>query len=335
MIIFMLTSKKIGMIGTGNMGNALIDGLIRSGAALPENIICSDASEQQLASVREKYGVETTTDNIAVVKAADIVIYAIKPQIMAAVLKETADFLDMSKLIISIAAGVPLAAIESLLNKALRLIRVMPNVAVAVREGATAVAAGGHADKQDVELAMAIFDSVGKSIFLKENDLMDAVTGLSGSGPAYIFMIVDALADAGVKMGISRKDARVLASSLSGWSPAALTCSIRHSGYAAEQPDESGFTQRAQAVGLHTGTEAVGERALGRVAGQELQELLHVGVETDALLGAIQPLRLQGGLGSSRSSRAGGKAASQSFRCHGPHSARFRPSLPEPGGSGH
>ena len=208
----MLTNKKIGMIGTGNMGNALIDGLILSGAAQADNIICSDASERQLAPIREKYNVATTTDNIEVVNAADIIIYAIKPQIMATVLKETADYLDMSKLIISIAAGVPLAAIESLLKKNLRLIRAMPNVAVAVREGATAVAAGGHADKEDVKLAMAIFDSVGKSIFLKENNLMDAITGLSGSGPAYIFMIVDALADAGVKVGLSRKDALFLSS---------------------------------------------------------------------------------------------------------------------------
>jgi pyrroline-5-carboxylate reductase len=150
--------------------------------------------------------------DIEVVTAADIVIYAIKPQIMATVLKETADHIDMSKLIISIAAGVPLAAIESLLDKDLRLIRVMPNVAVAVREGATAIAAGGHATDEDIQLATAIFDSVGKTIFLKENYLMDAITGLSGSGPAYIFMIVDALADAGVKMGLSRKDAQVLAS---------------------------------------------------------------------------------------------------------------------------
>jgi pyrroline-5-carboxylate reductase len=208
----MLNHKKIGMIGTGNMGTALIDGLILSGAAHAENIICSDASERQLASIGEKYKVTTTTDNIAVVTAADIVIYAIKPQIMATVLKETADHIDMSKLIISIAAGVPLAAIESLLDKELRLIRVMPNVAVAVREGATAIAAGGQATEEDIQLATAIFDSVGKTIFLKENYLMDAITGLSGSGPAYIFMIVDALADAGVKMGLSRKDAQVLSS---------------------------------------------------------------------------------------------------------------------------
>ena len=208
----MLSEKKIGMIGTGNMGNALIDGLIRSGAAQAENIICSDASEIQLEPVRDKYQVMTTTDNTEVVRTADIIIYAIKPQIMATVLKETAEFLDMNKLIISIAAGVPLPAIESLLHKDLRLIRVMPNVAVAVREGATAIAAGGHATPEDIQLAMTIFNSVGKTIFLKENYLMDAITGLSGSGPAYIFMIVDALADAGVKVGLSRKDALFLAS---------------------------------------------------------------------------------------------------------------------------
>lgn len=245
----MLNDKKIGMIGTGNMGKALIDGLIASGTAKAGNIICSDASEQQLASVREKYGVETTTDNIAVVKAADIVIYAIKPQIMAAVLKETADFLDMSKLIISIAAGVPMAAIESLLDKELRLIRVMPNVAVAVREGATAVAAGGKATEEDIQLALAIFDSVGKSIFLKENYLMDAITGLSGSGPAYIFMIVDALADAGVKMGLSRKDARVLASQTILGAAKLLLETKAHPGELKDSVTSPGGTAIA---GLHT-----------------------------------------------------------------------------------
>jgi pyrroline-5-carboxylate reductase len=245
----MLNDKKIGMVGTGNMGQALIDGLIASGTAKAGNIICSDASEQQLASVREKYGVETTTDNIAVVKAADIVIYAIKPQIMAGVLKETADFLDMSKLIISIAAGVPMAAIESLLNKELRLIRVMPNVAVAVKEGATAIAAGGKATEEDIQLALAIFDSVGKTVFLKENYLMDAITGLSGSGPAYIFMIVDALADAGVKMGLSRKDARVLASQTILGAAKLLLETKAHPGELKDSVTSPGGTAIA---GLHT-----------------------------------------------------------------------------------
>ncbi len=245
----MLTTKKIGMIGTGNMGRALIDGLIGSGAAQAENIFCSDASEQQLEAIKNKYNVQTTTDNAAVASASDIIIYAIKPQIMATVLKETAEFLDMRKLIISIAAGVPMAAIESLLDKDLRLIRVMPNVAVAVREGATAIAAGGKASEEDIQLAMAIFDSVGKSIFLQENYLMDAITGLSGSGPAYIFMIVDALADAGVKMGLSRKDAQILASQTILGSAKLLLETKSHPGELKDSVTSPGGTAIA---GLHT-----------------------------------------------------------------------------------
>jgi pyrroline-5-carboxylate reductase len=145
------------------------------------------------------------------VEEADIVIFSVKPQIMEATLTETAAKLNMSKLVISIAAGVPLAAMEACISKDLRLIRVMPNIAAAVKESASAIAAGGHATKEDVQLALEIFNSIGKSIFLKENYLMDAVTGLSGSGPAYIFLIVDALADAGVKMGLSRQDSLFLA----------------------------------------------------------------------------------------------------------------------------
>ena len=206
----MLKDKKISVIGTGNMGEALVSGLISSGSSSPNNIICTDVREDKLKSVKEKYGVTTTTDNIEAVKVSEIVIYAVKPQIIASVLKETAFCLDMSKIIISIAAGVPMAAIESCLQKDLRLIRVMPNIAAFVKESASVVAAGKNATMDDIKLAMAIFDSMGKSIFIKENVLMDAVTGLSGSGPAYIFLIVDAMADAGVKVGLSREDALFL-----------------------------------------------------------------------------------------------------------------------------
>ncbi len=206
----MLNDKKIGFIGSGNMGQALISGLIVSGSAVPENIICSDVKEDTLETIRETYGVHTTKSNQEVVASSDIIVYAVKPQIMASVLRETADSLDMSKLVISIAAGVPMEAIESCLNKDLRLIRVMPNVAASVKEGAAAIAAGAHAREEDIELAMSIFNSVGRSVFLKENYLMDAVTGLSGSGPAYIFLIVDAMADAGVKVGLARQDALLL-----------------------------------------------------------------------------------------------------------------------------
>ena len=206
----MLNNKKIGLIGSGNMGEALISGLISSGSAPSKNIICSDVREERLEFIKDTYGITTTTDNLQVVTWSNIIVYAVKPQIMASVLKQTADSLDMSKLIISIAAGVPMAAIESSLNKELRLIRVMPNVAASVKEGAAAIAAGENAREEDIQLAMSIFNSVGKSVFLKENYLMDAVTGLSGSGPAYIFLIVDALADAGVKVGLSRRDALFL-----------------------------------------------------------------------------------------------------------------------------
>lgn len=208
----MLKNKKISIIGTGNMGEALLSGLISSGSSDPKNIICTDIRENRLKSIQEKYGAATTADNVKAVEASEIIIYAVKPQIIASVLRETASCLDMSKLIISIAAGVPLVAIESCLNKELRLIRVMPNIAAFVKESASVIAAGGKATEEDIKLSLAIFDSMGKSIFLKENILMDAITGLSGSGPAYIFLIVDAMADAGVKMGLSREDALFLSS---------------------------------------------------------------------------------------------------------------------------
>jgi pyrroline-5-carboxylate reductase len=206
----MLRDKKICVIGTGNMGEALISGLISSASSRPENIICTDVREATLEAVQKEYGVRTTSSNLEAVADSDIVVYAVKPQIMAAVLNETAEKLDMSKLIISIAAGVPMEAIESCLNKKLRLIRVMPNIAAAVKEAATAVAAGKHATQEDIKLAMTVFNSIGKTVFIPENYLMDAITGLSGSGPAYIFLIVEALVDAGVKVGLSRPEALLL-----------------------------------------------------------------------------------------------------------------------------
>lgn len=208
----MLNGKKVAMIGSGNMGEALVGGLVGSNSSEPDHIICTDIRREKLDEMHKRYGVRTTTDNQEAIKEAEIVLYAVKPQILAKVLKDTAAYLDMSKLIISIAAGVPMAAIESCLNKDLRLIRAMPNIAASVREGATAIAAGKHILDEDIESARTIFNSVGQCIFIEENVLMDAITGLSGSGPAYIFLIVDALADAGVKVGLSRRQSRLLAS---------------------------------------------------------------------------------------------------------------------------
>ena len=124
----MLQNKKIGFIGGGNMAEALISGLVLSKAAKPANIICSDIAQDLLDELEEKYNISTTRDNIEVAEKSEIVVYATKPQILGTVLKETSAALDTSKLIISIAAGVPLAAIASGLDKELRLIRVMPNI---------------------------------------------------------------------------------------------------------------------------------------------------------------------------------------------------------------
>lgn len=244
----MLKEKKIGIIGTGNMGQALIDGLLHSRSSVPENIICSDVKKEKLKSVREKYGITSKTNNPDVVKASDIIIYAIKPQIMTRILKETADYLDSSKIIISIAAGVPLSAIESCLNKELRLVRVMPNIAAFVREGASAIAPGRHTSEADLKIAKAVFDSVGKSVIIEES-LMDAITGLSGSGPAYIFLIVDALADAGVKMGIARDDALFLSSQTVLGAAKLLMDTKEHPGKLKDKVTSPGGTAIA---GLHT-----------------------------------------------------------------------------------
>jgi pyrroline-5-carboxylate reductase len=206
----MSKDKTFGFIGAGNMAENLLSGLIASDQAKPGNITCSDVRPQRLKELEDRYGIQTTSDNNTVIRSSEIVIYAVKPQVIADVLKETADVLDLSKLIISIAAGVPLAAIQAVVDKDLRLIRAMPNLCVAVREGAIAITAGPHAKPEDIDQAKAIFDAVGRCVFLKENHLLDPVTGLSGSGPGYVFLIIEALADAGVKMGLSRPEARQL-----------------------------------------------------------------------------------------------------------------------------
>lgn len=208
----MLHDKTIGFIGSGNMGEALISGLTGSKLTASDHIICSDIRTDRLAELQQRFAIRTTTSNREVIQQADIIVYAVKPQIISKVFGETTDDLTMDKLVISIAAGVSLAVIESLVQKDLRLIRAMPNVCVAVKEGATAITAGVHCKDKDIDLATAIFNSVGRCIAIKEDALMDAVTGLSGSGPAYIFLLMDALADAGVNVGLARDEALLLAS---------------------------------------------------------------------------------------------------------------------------
>jgi pyrroline-5-carboxylate reductase len=205
----MKKKKVIGFIGTGNMGETLIAGLLRAKFTTPAQIMAFDLDGARLGFVQKKYGIRKASDNNHLSSRCDPILFCVKPQSMKEVIEEMADSLDSSKLLISIAAGVPLYAIETYARKQLRLIRVMPNINVHVREGASAIAPGNLATEEDVNLARAIFDCVGKSITIQEH-LMDAVTGLSGSGPAYIFLIIEALTDAAVHLGMNRSQALAL-----------------------------------------------------------------------------------------------------------------------------
>lgn len=207
----MLKNRQVGFVGAGNMGEALIKGLLHGHLCRPEQITCSDIRPERLKIIKEAHGVKTTSSNSDVVKHSDIVILAVKPQILKQVVGDIGKYFEPSKLVISIAAGVAMDSIEYCAKQELKLIRVMPNICVSVGEGISAIAAGKHATKEDMMVAKAIFESAGKSLFIEEY-LLDAVTGLSGSGPAYIFLIIDALADGGVKVGLARSDALLLAS---------------------------------------------------------------------------------------------------------------------------
>jgi pyrroline-5-carboxylate reductase len=198
-------------VGAGNMGEALIKGLLGCGVIRPEQIAASDPRDVQRERIASTYGVSVLTDNKAAVAGADVVVLCVKPQILDKVLGEIGQGLRVDAVVISIAAGKDLPGIESRLRAGSHVVRAMPNVASLVGAGATGIAAGEHATPEDLALAKRIFDSVGISVVLEEG-LLDAVTGLSGSGPAYVFMIIEALSDAGVKVGLSRWDAMALAS---------------------------------------------------------------------------------------------------------------------------
>lgn len=195
--------NKLAFIGCGNMGEALIKGLLGKRYVSSANIIGADADKKRLAYLKKTYSIKTVHENSEVVEQGDIIILAVKPQIIDSILKEIADSIDQSKLVISIAAGVSIDYIESFFKTKVRLIRVMPNTPALIQEGATALSKGEKATRGDLNQAREIFNAVGKTVIVDEK-LMDAVTGLSGSGPAYVFSILEALVAAGVKMGLPR-----------------------------------------------------------------------------------------------------------------------------------
>ena len=252
----MAIDKKLGFIGVGNMGEALVKGLIGSGAAKPQEILVSARRPERVEELVRLYGVRGGT-NAEVARDADIVVLAVKPQILDQVLRGVAHELSRDKLVVSVAAGVPIAAIERRLSPPMRIVRSMPNTPATVGAGATAIALGEHATPEDLVVAKAIFDSVGLTVQLEEAQL-DAVTGLSGSGPAYIFLIIEALADAGVKVGLSRRSALQLAAQTVLGSAKLLIESGQHPGLLKDGVTSPGGTAIA---GLHT-LEAGGLRNL-------------------------------------------------------------------------
>jgi len=203
-------TEKIGVIGAGKIGSAMARGIIRAGLAAKDNVMASDVSDALRQAAVSELGIKVTADNGALCDFADIIILAVKPQIVDPVAKEIAKKLGKTKLLVSVAAGVPIARIETNLEKGARVVRVMPNIPCVVGAGAAGFAGGSHATATDMERVGAILNSFGVGMAVEEKYL-DAVTGLSGSGPAYVFLFIEALADGGVQVGLARDVALKLA----------------------------------------------------------------------------------------------------------------------------
>jgi pyrroline-5-carboxylate reductase len=205
-----LKGKRVGFIGGGNMGEALIRGLLGANLVPADLITVTDVRAERTAQLGRQFGITAHADNARLVREADVVILAVKPQIMASVLGEIAPVVTARHLLISIAAGVATSTIRAALGKEARIIRVMPNTPALVLQGAAAIARGAGLGPDDLAIAEEIFGAVGRAVVLDE-ELMDAVTGLSGSGPAYVAIVIESLADGGVKMGLDRATAMTLA----------------------------------------------------------------------------------------------------------------------------
>lgn len=205
-----MNSTRIGFLGAGNMAFALLSGLIARGGFDKHQLVASEPREERRAELRAALGIEVVASNAELCTRADVLVLSVKPQVVPVVLAECQGLLGQGHLLISIAAGVTTASIEKQIGDGARVVRAMPNTPALAGASATALAAGRAATPEDVALARSLFDAVGKTVVLAEHHL-DAVTGLSGSGPAYVMLFVEALADGGVKAGLPRDVALLLA----------------------------------------------------------------------------------------------------------------------------
>jgi pyrroline-5-carboxylate reductase len=206
----MPSKLTIGFLGAGKMATALAKGFIRAKLVTPKQIIASDPLSAATAAFAKEVGSKTTASNAEVAKFADVLVLAVKPDQVSGVLADIRDRFTEKHLLISIAAGVPIAKMEASLGGTARVIRVMPNTPALVGASASAYALGKSARPEDGELAQKLFSSIGVAFQLREY-LLDAVTGLSGSGPAYVYLFIEGLSDGGVAAGLPRDIATKLA----------------------------------------------------------------------------------------------------------------------------
>jgi pyrroline-5-carboxylate reductase len=243
-----MESQRIGMLGAGNMAGALIRGLLASKSVKPAQIVASDVRADHLKELEATYGIKTYADNRELAAWANLVVLAVKPQVIDRVLDQMADAFAPDTLLVSIAAGVPIRSLEARLPAHVRVVRAMPNTPAIALAGATGIAPGSRATPEDVEITQALFAAVGRSVVLDES-LIDAVTGLSGSGPAYVMVMIEAMADGGVKVGLHRDTALLLAAQTVFGSAKLLLETGEHPGRLKDMVTSPGGTAIA---GLHT-----------------------------------------------------------------------------------
>ena len=205
-----LSGKRLGLVGAGNMAEALCRAVLKARVVPADRIMASDVSQARRDLFGEELAVPAVDDNKAVIAESDVVVLAVKPQQMAAVLHEVGPRFKESHLVITIAAGVRSATIESAAAVKCRVVRVMPNTPMLIGEGMAALCRGAHATEEDLETASVIFRAAGRAVTVEEG-MMDAVTAVSGSGPAYIFYFVEAMIEAGIAEGLAPDTAALLA----------------------------------------------------------------------------------------------------------------------------
>jgi pyrroline-5-carboxylate reductase len=208
----MKIKQNIAVIGVGKMGTTLIESLLKNQVINPSQIYGTTVQEVHANRIKEKYQINSGTDNMAAVSQSDIIVLAVKPQMIAQILKQISTALSKEKFVISIAAAISTSFIEKQLNERnISVIRAMPNIASLVNEGMTVLCPGKFVEREQLELTLEIFRCLGKVETIYREELMDVVTALSGSGPAYSYMMIESLTDGGVRMGLPRELARKLA----------------------------------------------------------------------------------------------------------------------------